>query len=134
MFYTKKIVTLSLLLAGVVGTSFGSGAPKPAAWTGIVNPMVKKAGVQTFTTRESLVKVCRSTYTDMGNLRPDQVDSVRIFADKPDMTPRDALKFILATHPASPELRKSPSRVSPSAALTPRDVVAMSPLTLTGPK
>lgn len=136
MFYTKKIMTLSLLLTGVVGTIFGSETPKPSAWTRTsdASSKVKKEDIQRFSTQAEMFNAFKPTYDLMGDLREDQIASIKSFTGKRYMTKGDAINYLLSIHPSSPELRRSPSKVSPSAALTPRDVAAMSPLTLSGLK
>lgn len=142
MFYTKKVVTLSLLLTGVIGTSFGSeaAASQPKVFPPISRASVwsfcdksspvRTAGPQIFKTFESLIKTCRPHYEETGTLNDSLTASVRAFTKNPSMTTEEAINFILSMHPESPELR-SPSRVSP-AAVTPRDAIVMSPLTLMG--
>lgn len=130
MFNTKKIVTLNLLLASVVGTNFGSEAPK-SAWTKGVSAAVKEKHAQIFSTLESLVATLRPVYESNGMLKDDHIESVRIFTKNPEMSHSEAINFILSMHPKSPALKSpriiSPSRFSPATVLTPRETATMSP-------
>lgn len=130
MFYTKKIINLSLLFTGVAGINLEISASSPkGAWTRVSDSKVKTPGTQIFPTSEALITVCRSVYERTGTLNKELLASVRAQTKNPDMDTAAAIKFILSIHPDSPELR-SPSRTSGITIPSPRELGAMSPFTL----
>jgi len=105
----KIIITLTLLLTGVVGTSFASDAR--TTWAGVAAKLAKES--LEYKDEATLRSDARDQYDRSGKLNFDMLASIRLFTKNSDLTNTDAINWLLKIHPHSPEMKKSAGSTSP---------------------